>query len=454
MMSMQLSDAARVLDGRQVGDDVLFTGISTDTRTLNAGNLFVALRGPNFDGHRYIEQAQQRGAAAATVSHVVKAGLPQLEVEDTRLALGSLAAHWRNRFDIPLLAVTGSNGKTTVKEMLAAILRRCGTTLVTQGNFNNDIGVPHTLFGLGPEHDYAVLELGANHPGEIAYLTSLVQPVVAVINNAGPAHLEGFGSLEGVARAKGELFDSAGAATTCVINGDDPFAPLWRTLAAPRPVVVFGLDHEADVSARWQGDIDASDIQLSTPRGSMETRIALPGRHNVMNALAAAAAALAAGIDVEVIAAGLADVQPVRGRWQALSGIAGARIINDTYNANPASLEAGLALLSKGAGEPWLVLGDMGELGDTGKELHEKMGKAARRAGVQRLFTLGELAGLAAEAFGDGASAFADVDALIVALRDALHADAIVLVKGSRAMRMERVVEALSATGAASRRMS
>jgi UDP-N-acetylmuramoyl-tripeptide--D-alanyl-D-alanine ligase len=449
MMSMQLSDAAQVLDGRQVGDDVLFTGISTDTRTLDAGNLFVALRGPNFDGHRYIEQAQQRGAVAAAVSHVVKAALPQLEVEDTRLALGSLAAHWRHRFDIPLLAVTGSNGKTTVKEMLAAVLRRCGTTLVTQGNFNNDIGVPHTLFGLGPEHDYAVLELGANHPGEIAYLTSLVQPMVAVINNAGPAHLEGFGSLEGVARAKGELFDSAGAAATCVINADDPFASLWRTLAEPRPVITFGLDREADVSARWQGDIAASDIQISTPRGSAETRLALPGRHNVMNALAAAAAALAVGVDVEVIAAGLADVQPVRGRWQALSGIAGARIINDTYNANPASLEAGLALLSAAAGETWLVLGDMGELGDTGRQLHEKMGKAARRAGVQRLFTLGALAVLAAEAFGDGASAFTDMDELIGALRGALHADATVLVKGSRAMRMERVVEALAATGAA-----
>jgi UDP-N-acetylmuramoyl-tripeptide--D-alanyl-D-alanine ligase len=451
MMSMQLSDAAQVLDARQVGDDVLFTGVSTDTRTLSAGNLFVALRGPNFDGHRYIEQAQQRGAVAATVSHVVKADLPQLEVEDTRLALGGLAAHWRHRFDIPLVAVTGSNGKTTVKEMLAAILRRCGTTLVTQGNFNNDIGVPHTLFGLGPEHDYAVLELGANHPGEIAYLTSLVQPVVALINNAGPAHLEGFGSLEGVARAKGELFDSAGAATTCVINADDPYAPLWRTLAAPRPVITFGLDHEADVSARWQGDIDASDMQLSTPHGSVDTRIALPGRHNVMNALAAAAAALAAGIDVEVIAAGLSDVQPVKGRWQSLPGIAGARIINDTYNANPGSLEAGLALLSTAAGEPWLVLGDMGELGDTGRQLHETMGKAARRAGVQRLFALGELAGLAAETFGDGASAFADVDALISALRGALHADVTVLVKGSRAMRMERVVEALTATGSASR---
>jgi UDP-N-acetylmuramoyl-tripeptide--D-alanyl-D-alanine ligase len=451
MMTMHLSDAAQVLKGRQIGDDVVFSGVSTDTRTLAAGNLFVALHGPHFDGHRYIEQAQQRGAAAAAVSHVVTADLPQLEVENTRLALGALAAHWRSRFDLPLVAVTGSNGKTTVKEMLAAILRRCGSALVTQGNFNNDIGVPHTLFRLESGYDYAVIELGANHPGEIAYLTSLVQPVVALINNAGPAHLEGFGSVAGVARAKGELFDSAGPATTCVINTDDDYATLWRSLAAPRPVITFGLESEADVSASWQGDIDASDIQLNTPQGGASTRISLPGRHNVMNALAAAAAALALGIDPGTIAAGLADTRPVQGRWQSQAGIAGARIVNDTYNANPASLEAGLALLATAAGEIWLVLGDMGELGQAGKQLHSDMGEAARRAGVTRLFTLGELAGLAAAAFGDGASMFDSVDDLVATLRDALHTGVTVLVKGSRAMHMERVANALLAADSSPR---
>ncbi|MDH3889147.1 MAG: Mur ligase family protein, partial [Gammaproteobacteria bacterium] len=216
MMAMQLSDAAQVLKATYHGDDVMFRGISTDTRTLVEGNLFVALEGPNFDGHDYLEQAQRKGAVAAAVRHADSDALPQLKVEDTRLALGALAAHWRARFDLPLVAVTGSNGKTSVKEMLAAILHRCGDTLVTQGNFNNDIGVPHTLFGLSDKHQFAVVELGANHPGEIAYLTSLVRPTVAVINNAAPAHLEGFGSIDGVARAKGELFDSAADDTVCV----------------------------------------------------------------------------------------------------------------------------------------------------------------------------------------------------------------------------------------------
>ncbi len=450
-MTMQLSAAAQVLNGRQLGEDVQFTGISTDTRTLVAGNLFVALRGPRFDGHRYLDQARRQGAAAVAVSQSVTADLPRLEVEDTRLALGGLASHWRSRFDLPLVAVTGSNGKTSVKEMLAAILQRCGQTLVTEGNFNNDIGVPHTLFRLGPEHDYAVLELGANHPGEIAYLTSLVKPQVAVINNAGPAHLEGFGSLEGVARAKGELFDSAGPEVICVLNADDPYAALWRTLAAPRKVLSFGLQLSAEVSADWQGDIDASEIHLQTPYGKVTTRLALPGRHNVMNALAATAAALALGVGLADIAAGLAAVQPVQGRWQALRASGGARIINDTYNANPASLEAGLALLSGAPGERWLVLGDMGELGDSDRQLHSDTGAAARRAGIERLFTLGALAGLAAETFGEGASAYTNLDELLVALRAALHPEVSVLVKGSRSMHMERVVDALTGADDSSR---
>jgi len=381
--------------------------------------------------------------SAAGVSHRNAAELPQLEVEDTRLALGGLAAYWRRRFDMPLIAVTGSNGKTTVKEMLAAILHRCGHTLVTRGNLNNDIGVPHTLFRLDAEHAYAVVELGANHPGEIAYLTGLVNPTVALINNAGPAHLEGFGSLEGVARAKGELFDCAGPVTTCVINSDDGAAAMWKTLAAPRPVITFGLDAGADVSAEWQGDINSSEICLHTPEGSATTNIGLPGRHNVMNALAATAAALAAGVDLDAVARGLQDAQTVGGRWQSRTGIKGARIIDDTYNANPASLEAGLALLSAAGGEAWLVLGNMGELGQSGEQLHRAMGEAARRAGIQRLFTLGELAGLAAVGFGKGAAAFDNADDLAASLRPLLHEGVTVLVKGSRAMHMERVVDTL-----------
>jgi UDP-N-acetylmuramoyl-tripeptide--D-alanyl-D-alanine ligase len=451
MMIMQLSAAAEVLKARQFGDDVVFRGVSTDTRTLSEGNLFVALRGPNFDGHNYIEQARSKGAVAAAVSQVAPDVMPQLQVEDTRLALGQLAAHWRRQFMLPLVAVTGSNGKTTVKEMLAGILRRRGHTLVTRGNFNNDIGVPHTLFGLGREHAYAVLELGANHPGEIAYLTGLVQPTVAVINNAGPAHLEGFGSVAGVARAKGELFDSAGPATVCVINADDEYADLWRTLASPRPVMTFGLESEADVSASWTGDIDASEIQLHTPQGTASTRILLPGRHNVLNALAAAAAALAAGVDLDNVARGLGDVQRVHGRLEAWPGFGGARVIDDTYNANPASLEAALVLLASANSEAWLVLGNMGELGADSERLHRNMGAAARRAGVRRLFTLGKLAALAADTFGQGSTVFTTVDELADTLRSKLHAGVTVLVKGSRAMHMERVVDALRDSATAQR---
>jgi UDP-N-acetylmuramoyl-tripeptide--D-alanyl-D-alanine ligase len=448
MMNMQLSEAAEVLKAKRVGDDVLFRGVSTDTRSLSQGNLFVALRGPHFDGHNYLDQARRGGAAAAAVSQRSTPELPQLQVEDTRLALGGLAAYWRRQFAMPLIAVTGSNGKTTVKEMLAAILHRCGHTLVTRGNLNNDIGVPHTLFRLGEEHAYAVVELGANHPGEIAYLTGLVKPTVALINNAGPAHLEGFGSLEGVARAKGELFDCAGPATTCVINSDDGAAAMWKTLAAPRPVITFGLEPGADVSAEWQGDINSSEICLHTPEGNATTHIGLPGRHNVMNALAATAAALAAGVELDAVARGLQDAQTVHGRWESRPGIKGARIIDDTYNANPASLEAGLALLSAAGGEAWLVLGNMGELGQSGEQLHRDMGEAARRAGVQRLFTLGRLAGLAAVGFGKGAAAFDNVDDLGASLRPLLREGVTVLVKGSRAMHMERVVDTLCAADA------
>lgn len=443
MMTMHLSEAAHVLDAKQWGADVTFKGISTDTRTLREGNLFIALQGPNFDGHDYIEQARERGAVAVAVSRVETQHMPLLEVNDTRLALGELAAHWRSQFSIPLVAVTGSNGKTSVKEMLASILRCCGEALVTQGNFNNEIGVPLTLFRLSPEHDYAVLELGANHPGEIAYLAEMVKPTVALINNAGPAHLEGFGDLPGVARSKGELFDKAGPDAVCIINADDRFADLWSSLAAPRRVISFGLSAPADVSASWRGDIGGSDVELQTPVGTASLRLSLPGQHNVMNALAATAAALAVNIPLQDIARGLECVQPVGGRWQSLPGISGTLLIDDTYNANPGSLRVALELLAGADRETWLVLGDMGELGEGGEALHRSVGSEARQAGVRHLFALGGLARQAAETFGKGAEAFADQQALIDRLKQLAHEGVIILVKGSRAMRMERVVGAL-----------
>jgi UDP-N-acetylmuramoyl-tripeptide--D-alanyl-D-alanine ligase len=444
MMVMPLSEAAQVLDARQWGADVTFRGISIDSRTLSEGNLFVALKGPNFDGHDYIEQARQCGAVAAAVSRRSSSPIPLLEVEDTHTALAELATHWRSRFNIPLIAVTGSNGKTSVKEMLASILRGCGETLVTRGNLNNDIGVPLTLFRLAAEHEYAVLELGANHPGEIAYLTDIARPTVGLVNNAGPAHLEGFGDLSGVAKAKGELFERLALDAVCIINADDAFAGLWTSMASPRRIISFGLSAAAEVTANWSGDISGSDVELMTPAGTASLRLALPGRHNVMNALAATAAGLALDIALEDIVSGLAAVRPVGGRWQARPGIHGAQLIDDTYNANPASLQVALDLLSETDAETWLVLGDMGELGEEGKQLHRKVGKSARQARIRQLFALGKLAEEAAEAFGEGAETFADMEALIARLKELVRTGVIVLVKGSRAMRMERVLEALS----------
>jgi UDP-N-acetylmuramoyl-tripeptide--D-alanyl-D-alanine ligase len=449
MMTMPLSQAAEVLNARQVGADVTFRGVSTDTRSLAQGNLFVALRGPSFDGHDYLDQARLRGAAAAAVSEPRDVRLPLLQVDDTRIALGELAAHWRARFAIPVVGLTGSNGKTTVKEMIAAILARCGETLVTRGNLNNDIGVPQTLFGLGARHRYAVVEMGANHPGEIAYLTGLVRPSVGLVNNAGPAHLEGFGSLEGVAKAKGELFQGLAPDAVCVINADDRFAGLWRAMAGSRSVMSFGLQQRAEVQAQWRGDLQGSDVELHAPTGTAALRLALPGQHNVMNALAATAVALALDIRLQDIVAGLAAVRPVHGRWESLPGVNGVQLIDDTYNANPGSLLAALQLLAVADAEPWLVLGNMGELGQEGQRLHRQMGEAARRNGVQRLFALGELAQQAAEAFGAGAEVFADVEALIRRVAQLARPGVLVLVKGSRSMRMERVVAALRLSAAA-----
>jgi UDP-N-acetylmuramoyl-tripeptide--D-alanyl-D-alanine ligase len=443
MLTLTMSEAAELLGARRQGADVTLRGVSTDTRTLQGGNLFVALRGPSFDGHDYLEQARQSGAAAAAVDELRDVDLPLLEVADTRLALGELAGQWRNRFSLPVVGLTGSNGKTTVKEMIAAILARCGETLVTRGNLNNDIGVPLTLFGLSAQHRFAVVEMGANHPGEIAYLTRLVQPDVGLVNNAGPAHLEGFGSLDGVATAKGELFRELAGDALCVINADDRYAGQWRAMAGARPVLTFGLDQPADVSAEWRGSFEGSDIELRTPRGAVALRLRLPGRHNVMNALAASAAALAVDIPIADIAAGLETVRPVHGRWERLPGVNGLQLIDDTYNANPGSLHAALELLGGAEAEAWLVLGSMGELGREGARLHAQMGEQARRAGVQRLFAFGDLACRAAEAFGAGAECFDAAEALIERLAHLAAPGVVVLVKGSRAMRMERIVTAL-----------
>lgn len=442
---LSFGDLVEVLGARLLGDDGVFHGVCTDSRHLRAGELFVALAGPRFNGHDHVHAAAARGAVAAMVSHVVKTELPQLVVGDTRLALGDLASHWRGRFAIPLIAVTGSNGKTTVKEMLAAILGRHAPVLATEGNLNNEIGVPLTLLRLDHEHGAAVVEEGASRPGDIAYLTRISQPTVAVVTNAAGAHLAGFGSLEGVARSKGEIFTGLPADGIAVINADDAFAELWRDLAGTRRTLTFALEAEADVRGDWQS---GQALSVRTPAGELQLSLPLPGRHNAMNALAATAAALAAGIALADIAAGLATLQPVPGRLSPRRGPGGSSLLDDTYNANPASLAAALAVLTAEPGEHWLALGDMAELGDDAAGQHAVAGRLAADAGVSRLYAVGELSRHAVEAFGDRAGVlalhFASRDDLIERLQEDLRSSVTLLVKGSRAARMDEVVTVLA----------
>jgi len=445
-MAMRLSEAAAVLEAHRSGADVRFAGLSTDTRTLTTDNLFFALVGPRFDGHDYVEQARAAGAAAAAVSRGIDTMLPLLQVDDTRLALGRLAAHWRGRFAFPVIGVTGSNGKTTVKEMLAAILSTAGPVLATRGNLNNDIGVPLTLAGLAPEHIGAVIEMGANHPGEIAYLTTLARPTVGIVTNAGPAHLEGFGSIAGVARAKGELFAGLADDAVAVINADDTYADLWRGLAGKRRVLSFGLTADADVSGDYRSSDGHARLRLRTPVGGAELDLPMPGRHNALNALGAAAAALATGADLATVRRGLESLMPVAGRLQRRRRRDGGIVLDDTYNANPGSLAAAIDVLCEMPAPRWLVFGDMGELGPEAAALHAEVGAYARAAGIDALYCLGELAAQAARSFGPGARACMDFDELLAALRADLNAEVTLLVKGSRRMGMERVVRALAGT--------
>lgn len=449
---MSLAELARVVGGELRGADRRFGAVGTDTRTLGAGSLFIAIKGLNYDAHDFIAAAEARGAAGALVERDVATTLPTVRVDDSRRALGDLAAAWRGRFAVPLVAVTGSNGKTTVKGMLAAVLSARGATLSTRGNLNNDIGVPLTLLNLRREHRSAVIEMGANRPGDIAYLTRVAQPSVAVITNAAPAHLAGFGDITGVARAKGEIFSGLAQDGTAVINADDPREGLWRVMAAPHRIVTFGLRYAADVTAR-ELHLNAAlgcSFTLVTPAGEAAVELRLSGRHNVMNALAAAAAAYAVGLSIADIVRGLEAMRPVERRLQLKRGLGGARVIDDTYNANPGSVKAALEVLAvsgAGGGEKILVLGDMGELGNAGEALHEQVGRQARAIGVDRVYAVGELARTAAGAFGKGAAHFATQEALIDALRQdlaAAGAGATVLVKGSRSMRMERVVDAIA----------
>jgi UDP-N-acetylmuramoyl-tripeptide--D-alanyl-D-alanine ligase len=446
---MTLSAAAATLHGTLSGPDATFSGVATDTRDLKPGDLFVALSGPRFDGHNFIAEAVAAGAAGALVTRLLQTTLPCILVMDTRRALGQLAGVWRERFNVPVVGITGSNGKTTVKQMMGSVLAQLGPGCVTRGNLNNDIGMPLTLLGLRPEHRYAVLEMGMNHKGEIDYLARIARPTVAVINNAAEAHLEGLGSVADVARAKGEIFTGLADNGVAVINIDDPFVEMWRSLAQPRQVVTFGLDRPAAVSADYRIGERGSVIDLRTPQGDVRMRLPMLGKHNVMNALAASAASLAAGASLAQIRAGLEKLEAVSGRLELKPGISGARIIDDTYNANPGSLAAGLQVLKEFSGERALVLGDMAELGPATADIHRRVGELARKLGINRLFAIGEQSRHAVESFGRGARHFSSHEALVEDLLTCLHGDMTVLVKGSRVMKMEKIVSGIVRPGAA-----
>jgi UDP-N-acetylmuramoyl-tripeptide--D-alanyl-D-alanine ligase len=449
MMAWRLSELVRYSPGQIVGNDCAFNSVSTDSRTLKPGALFVALSGPSFDGHDFVAAAAERGAAAAIVERPLAAQIAQIVTPDPLGALSAFAREWRRQFHIPLIGVTGSNGKTTTKELLGSILSRQGKTLVTRGNLNNHIGVPLMLLELTAGHRYAVIEMGANHIGEIAHLASLAEPTVGIVTNAGAAHLEGFGSLAGVAQGKGEMFRALPPEGVAIVNADDAFAAQWRDASTAERLLTFGFEQPADFMAhKVRAESSASgfrtEFELVTPYGSRPATLALGGLHNLRNALGAAAAACAAGIEIDEIVAGLAAMKSVAGRLELKPALNGAFLVDDSYNANPGSLKAGIDAFRTFGGVRWLVLGEMRELGASSDELHAEVGRYARQAGIERLLAVGEGSRFAVEAFGPGGQWFASVDALVAEASKSLTGGVAVLIKGSRANRLERVAAALA----------
>ena len=455
MIEGTLSQAAGILHGTLRGNDGAFHGISTDTRTLAAGQLFFALRGPNYDGEEFIGRAAAAKAAGAVACDALNGHLPVIKVDNTRRALGALAADWRQRMPADVVGLTGSNGKTTLKELIASCLGMSAPTLATRGNLNNDIGVPLMLSEIEASHRFVVIEMGANHVGEIAYLTSLAAPRIVVITNAAPAHLEGFGSIEEVARAKGEILQGPTCPDWAILNADDRFFSYWKK-AARSPTLSFGFAEGADfraldVSSTASGStFTLSGAQIPGPAKELGIVLPLAGKHNVAHACAAAAVASMLGIDGALIKRGLEAATPVAGRLRPLLGIGGVSVYDDTYNANPASVTAAAEFIAGCEGEAWLVLGDMRELGDDAQELHRAVGEKARRAGVRRLFATGPLSRNTVEAFGADAVWFKDTESLSRALLAELQRKRAtdpgmlnVLIKGSRSMRMEKVVDSL-----------
>ena len=440
---LTMLDVAKAVHGQHSGDNPLISGVSTDSRIVERGNLFVALRGERFDGHQFVADAAQNGALGALVDNPIEIPMSRIVVDDTESALGQLAAHWRRRFSIPLVAVTGSNGKTTVKEMIGRILGSSADTLVSRGNFNNPIGLPLSLLKLRQQHQFAVVEIGMNQVGEIERLAEIAGPTVAVITNAGAAHLERLTSVSQVATEKGKIISALGKDGVAVLNRDSEYFPPWCAAAGSREIITFGFTNEADISATCKVLDFGSEIRIRTPRGNVNVKLQLAAEHNVINALAATAVGIALGVSLKNIKSGLESMTAVAGRLQLREHLKGGVLIDDTYNANPNSVAAALTYLSGLSGDRRLVFGDMFELGSNDEQFHREIGRKARRCGIGRLYALGALSAFAAREFGRGARHYSDKDALIKDLRDELDATTTLLVKGSRGMKMDQVADQL-----------
>jgi UDP-N-acetylmuramoyl-tripeptide--D-alanyl-D-alanine ligase len=445
---MSLAEAAAAMQGRRAGTDVRFSGVSTDSRGIGRDELFVAIRGERFDGHEFLGMAKSRGASAALVDERFNASppLPVVVVDDTRKGLGRLARHWRSRFAPAVVGIAGANGKTTTKEMLAAILRAHAgdaAVLATKGNLNTDIGVPLTVLQMSAAHRYGVIELGMNHPGEIEWLAAIAQPTIGLVTNAQREHMEFMGSVAASAQENSHVFRVLPTAGVAVVNADDACRAIFLEAAGRRRIVEFGLDRPATVTGGYALKPLASDIVVRTPEGETRAMLAIPGLHNVRNAIAAAACAHAVGIPVENIGKGLAAFRPYAGRLQVKRARGGAILLDDSYNANPDSVRAAIDVLAACPAPTVLVLGDMGEVGAQGPQFHREAGAYARERGIGALYALGSASRDAADAFGQGGRHFDSPEHL----RAALPPAATVLVKGSRFMRMERVVAALTGEG-------
>lgn len=441
-----LSTAAQFMGAKFSGQDSLFNGVKIDSRSVLPGDLFVAIKGAKVDGHDFIEDAKARGAAGVVVSQSVETGLPTLMVADTIQALGIFAKTYRQLFQIPIVAVTGSCGKTTVKEMIASILSVQGPILATQGNLNTDVGVPLTLLRLETEHQMAVIEMGARQKGDIAYLMGLVSPLVSLITNAGVAHLEIFKTEKSIAEAKGEIFAHLEPDGIAIMNADDKHISYWQELVKNKgpKIITFGLQNQATISCqKLILDKLSSQFELLTDIGMIPIKLSIPGEHSIQNALAAAAVARALGISLGTIQKGLAAFKPVTGRLQAKTGRSGEHIIDDTYNANPVSMRAALSVLAGFSGKKIFVMGDMFELGEGSSEVHEQIGREAKQYGIDKMFGVGEATAFAVKGFGQGATHYSDKSLLLKDLNKILDKNSVVLVKGSRGMRMEEIVNAL-----------